>query len=256
MFIQEFSIEIKSRVDKSQVEADFDLLTAYYRGSGQTQGKTVIQYFKASKLVAIAYTLDKNSLDIKFNNFYVDKQIKLLEDECKSKITYRTIGKTNSEYKGTCNCKQCSFYILFTTYVSIHSPLICGICNKTVALYQLPKYYDYGYMPILSWQTNYISCDSLQMNCEVGERWALNQMQEINSQLSKQGIEICKKIKELTGVPTYYFLYNYNKTIAKKNIEGKCLNCGGQWLLKKQLHDFYDYKCDKCLLVSTFPTEE
>ncbi len=66
-------------------------------------------------------------------------------------------------------------------------------------------------MPILSWETNYISCDSLQMNCEVGERWALNQMQEITSQLSKQGLEICRKIEELTSIPTYYYLHNYKK---------------------------------------------
>jgi predicted nucleic acid-binding Zn ribbon protein len=41
------------------------------------------------------------------------------------------------------------------------------------------------------------------MNCEVGERWALNQMQKIDSQLSQQGIKICTKIEKLTGVPTY-----------------------------------------------------
>ncbi|MBV8328018.1 DUF2310 family Zn-ribbon-containing protein [Chryseobacterium sp.] len=110
--------------------------------------------------------------------------------------------------------------------------------------------YDFEYVPILSWETNYQSCDRLQMNCEVGERWALNQMQDTKSQLSKQGIDICIKIEKLTNIPTYYYLYNYKK--HKKGDEIKpCPVCQKKWKLNTKLHDFYDFKCDQCKIVST-----
>ena len=112
------------------------------------------------------------------------------------------------------------------------------------------KYDDHGYMPILSWETNYISCDSLQMNCEVGERWALNQMQNVKSALTKQGLRICQKIESITDTPTYYYLYNYRKykDVALSMV---CPNCKSNWRLKDRLHDLYDFKCDDCRLLST-----
>lgn len=154
-------------------------------------------------------------------------------------------------YNGCCTCEKSDFFILMTNYVSIDSPITCGSCNQSVPLYRLPQYYDFGYMPILSWETNYQSCDRLQMNCEVGERWSLNQMQEINSQLSKQGIEICKKIQELTKIKTFYFLYNYKKYKADQS-DRPCPGCGKKWNLKTPNDYFYDFKCNNCNIISTF----
>ncbi len=75
-------------------------------------------------------------------------------------------------------------------------------------------------------------------------------MQEIDSQLSKEGIEICRKIEELTNIPTYYFLYNYKKT-KEGHLPKPCPTCNKKWHLKERLHDFFDFKCDKCKLLST-----
>lgn len=250
MYTQEITIEIKSNLDKDELVDEFNLLMSFYRGNGQTQGKIESQYIENNKIVCLPFTLEKNSLDKKINNIYVNKQIEKIEKLCNSKLTIKTVGKSYANYKTSCKCKKSDFYILITNYVTIESPLTCGTCNKSVPLYKLPIYYDYGYMPILSWETNYISCDSLQMNCEVGVRWALNQMQEIDSQLSRQGLEICRKIEELTSIPTYYYLHNYKKFKGDQLIK-PCPICSKKWYLKKQLHNFYDYKCDNCKLVST-----
>ncbi|AEV98182.1 DNA-binding protein [Niastella koreensis] len=249
MYIQEISIEIKTTANKNVLVDEFQLLMSFYRGSGQTQGKIESQYIAENKIVSLPYTLEKNSLARKYNNFYVNNQIQKLEELCKSTLQFRTVGKYSNSYKTPCTCKKSDFFILTTNYVSIDSPLTCGTCNKSVPLYRLPVYYDYGYMPILSWETNYISCDSLQMNCEVGERWALNQMQDLKSPLSKQGFKICKKIGELTSIPTYYFLYNYTK-FKGDNLSRSCPGCNKKWGLKKRLHDRYDFKCDRCKIVS------
>jgi len=250
MYIQEISIEIKSTTNRNELIDEFGILTSFYRGNGQTQGRIETQYIVDNKIICLPFTLEKNSLNEKVNNFYVDRQIKKIEELCKSKIVFKTVGKSYETYKSPCTCKKSEFYILITNYVTIESPLTCGTCNKSIPLYRLPKYYDYGFMPILSWETNYISCDSLQMNCEVGERFGLNQMQDFKSQLSKQGLDICKKIEELTSTPTYYYLHNYKK-FKGDQLTRVCPSCNNKWDLKKQLHNFYSFKCDKCKLVST-----
>jgi len=223
---------------------------SFYRGSGQKQGRIETQYITDNKIIGLPFTLEKNSLNKKNNNFYVDRQIKKLEKLCSAKLKIKTIGKSYESYKSPCTCKKSDFYILITNCVTIESPISCGTCNKSVPLYRLPKYYDYGYMPILSWETNYISCDSLQMNCEVGERWALNQMQNLTSALTKQGLEICRTLEGLTNIPTYYYLHNYTKYKADDPPK-PCPSCNKNWRLKDRLHNFYDFKCDTCKLVST-----
>lgn len=249
MYIQEISININSKIDKDELVDEFGLLMSFYRGSGQTQGSLESQYIVDNKIVCLPYTLEKNSLNKKYDNFYVARQTKKLEELFKAKIQCKTVGKNYASYKSPCNCKTSSFYILITNYMTIYSPLTCGDCNNYVPLYKIPKYYDHGYIPILSWETNYKSCDSLQMNCEVGERWALNQMQEVNSQLSKQGLQICNKISELTKLPTYYYLHDYRKYKSDQS-KKKCPNCNSKWHLKEPLHKYFDFKCDDCKLVS------
>ena len=250
MYIQEILININSKSDKDEIIDNFNILMAHYRGNGQSQGKIETQYISGNRLVSLPFTLEKTSLDHKFNNYYVDRQSEIIEDLCKAKIEIRLIGKSYHTYKSPCKCKKSDFYILVTNYITIESPITCGTCNKPVPLYRLPKYDDQGYMPILSWETNYISCDSLQMNFEVGERWALNQMQNVKSALTRQGMEICEKLENITNTPTYYYLYNYKK--YKREVLTKlCPSCKSNWGLNDQLSNLYDFKCANCRLVST-----
>lgn len=250
MYIQEISIEIRTKVNKNEIVDAFSLLLEFYRGNGQTQGRIESQYIEKNTMFCLPFTLEKNSLDKVHNNKYVNNQIEKIEQLCASKIAIRTVGKSYADYTQPCSCEKPEFYTLITNYVSIDSPITCGSCNTSVPLYRLPKYYDFGYMPVISWETNYQSCDRLQMNCEVGERWALNQMQELHSQLSKQGVAICRRIEELTTIPTYYYLYNYKK--HKKGDENRlCPGCQKKWSLDTVINNFYNFKCDQCKLIST-----
>lgn len=250
MYIQEISIDIRSKISKDELVDQFSTLMLFYYANGQTQEVGESQYIAENKIVCLPFTLEKNSLGKKFNNFYVHRQTEKIEALCNSSLNIKTVGKSYDSYIAPCECKKSDYYILITNYATIQSPLTCGECNKPVPLYRLPIYYDYGYLPILNWKSNYVSCDRLQMNCEVGERWALNQMQEINSQLSKQGFEICKKIEELTSIPTYYFLYNYKKLKGDQLLR-PCPSCKEKWDLKTPLHKEYEFKCDKCRIIST-----
>ncbi len=249
MYIQEITIKINSQVDKDTLIELFGSLMSSYRSSGQTQGRIESQYIVDDTIVCFPFTLEENSLNKKFNNFYVNKKREQIEALCNAKLNTKTVGKSYETYEAPCRCKKSDFYMLATNYITISSPITCGTCHKAVPLYRLPHYHDHGYMPILSWETNYISCDSLQMNCEVGERWALNQMQNLNSQLAKQGLQICRNIEDLTSIPTYYYLYNHKKYKGNE-LTRPCPNCKQPWSLHTRLHNSYDFKCDKCRIIS------
>jgi len=251
MYIQEVSIKINSEFNKDELVDEFNLLLKFYRDNGQTQGKIEPEYISEGKMFEVPFTMEVDSLNKKHNNNYVNRQIEKIETLCNSKIAFKTLGKNYDNNTGPCECKNPRFYILFTNFLTILSPIICGSCDRAIPLYRLPMYEDDGYLPILSWESNYKACDTLQMNCEVGERWATNQMSAHNSQLSIQGREICKRIEVLTGKPTFYYLYNYRKLSVAKDRQRKCPSCGQDWLLKKRLHNFYDFKCDTCKLIST-----
>lgn len=249
MFVQQVSIEINSDADPDEVIDQFVLLDAYYRDNGQIQGATHMAYLAGDTVFGLHYTLEENSLDRREDNFYVNKQVELLEKNCRSKLKIETIGRTYLSPPQVCTCKQPEFYILYTTYVSLTSPVKCGTCWGAVPLYRLPIYDDHGYVPILNWETNYISCDSLQMNCKVGEQWALKQMLAPNSQLSQQGRKICGRVAELTKTPTYYFLFDYRKNVRPSR-KKFCPVCEGNWKLELPLHGRFDFKCDICCLLS------
>lgn len=250
MYIQEVSIEIKTDINKNDVIDEFWLLMNCYRANGQKQGGIESQYITGNTVIALPSTLEKDSLDPKYNNIHISEQIQILEELCNSQIQFRLVGEDYEDHHTVCDCHTSEFYILMTNYTTIESPINCGTCYWSVPLYRLPKYWDDEYLKILSWETDYICCDRLQMNCWVWNYWGVNQMQKVDSYLSKQGIEICKRIEELTSIPTYYFLYNYRKAKGDQ-LSRPCPTCGNKWDLKEQLHNFYDFKCDTCRLVST-----
>lgn len=247
MYTQEISIEILKSAKIEEVLDAFNSYVDSYRGSGQTLGTIESQYITENRLVCLPFTHEADSLDRRYDNFYVTRSRLRLEELCGSSVAIRTLGKPGLGHP--CQCDKPEHYLLMTDYLSIESPVRCGNCDLPVPLYRLPQYYDHGYMPILSWCSNYISCDRLQMNCEVGERWAMRQMQDLDSPLNRQGREICRKIEELTGVPTYYFLFNYSK-YKRDSTDRPCPGCGGEWGLASQLHGRYDFKCESCRLVS------
>ncbi len=136
-----------------------------YRANGQKQGSIESQYITNNTVIALPSTLEKDSLDSRYNNIYVNTQVQKLEKLCNSKIQFRLIGVDYEDRDTVCDCHVSEYYILMTNYATIGSPITCGTCNGSVPLYKIPAYSDNDYTTILSWETDYISCDRLQMNC-------------------------------------------------------------------------------------------
>ena len=154
-----------------------------------------------------------------------------------------------------CKCKSSSTYILYTTYVSLGSPLKCGDCFYEIPLYNLPKTYDDDYYNIICWASDYQRCDGLQMNCAVGERFGTNQLSKLDSPLTKLGLKVCGKIQEVTGKRAYYYLYKGSGRSYDSELSRKCPGCNRGWHREAGVHKIFDFKCEKCGLLSNIAWE-
>ncbi len=149
-----------------------------------------------------------------------------------------------------CRCAKPRGYLLFTTLFHKEPPVRCIHCNGIVPLYRLPRSTTGEHSGLLSWQSNYQACDTLQINCAVGERFGERQMSDPTSELSRSGLAVCKEIQRLTGRPVFYYLNRANARSHSAEARRRCPSCGGAWLLKKPLHGKFDFRCDKCHLLS------
>lgn len=240
--------KLKKTSDFEQLNDSVNILLGAWRMNGQVLGKQFPFAHTENSLQIYVNTPDLDSLSKEYNNKYVkDALSKIGELEIIPKIDVLGI---EPESAMLCDCPNVKSYILFTTYVSLASPLKCFKCFGVVPLYKIPKTYDEEYYNIICWQSDYQSCDSLQMNCTVGERFATDQLSKYDSQLTKQGLKVCESIEKVTGKETFYYLYKYRARSLQIELSRKCPNCGKDWKLKKPLHDLFDFKCKKCKLLS------
>lgn len=159
---------------------------------------------------------------------------------------YELIGRAFG-VGATCNCKSPSWYFLYTDLFETAPPVRCGDCGRHVPLYRLPKI-NVGddYHSILSWAATFRNCDHLYTGSGVGERFGFRQIHSPKSELSQEGLAICRRLSEAAGKPVYYFLVESISRTTKM-----CPSCGGDWMLEDQPFTWVGKKCDKCRLVSS-----
>jgi len=217
--------------------------------NGQTLGNEWPIAKKRGHFLIYVMLPKKDSMEPVFHKKYVQRSIQALASAGLASPVVKIIGE--DPYSASAdNCKQRRSFILFTNYVSVESPLRCGDCFSPVPLYEIPATNDEDYCNVISWQSDYQSCDTLQMNCSTGERFGTSQISRLDSSLSKRGVEICAAIEKSTGVPTYYYLYRSNGRSSHQEQKRSCPSCGKSWLLDKQLHDRFDFLCETCRLLS------
>jgi predicted nucleic acid-binding Zn ribbon protein len=193
---------------------------------------------------------DIDALEDQYHNTYVRRACEALKQYGIAPPVSRLLDE-DIEERPACACQASSFYILYTSHETHSPPVRCGDCFRWVPLYRFPKTYDDEYYDIICWQSDYRSCDRLQMNCRTLERAALRELGQFNSSLSEQGRAICQRIQELIAKPVYYYLYRYRaRSNQKQERTRRCPRCGGAWLLEAPLHYHFDFKCDACHLLS------
>ncbi|WLF83377.1 DUF2310 family Zn-ribbon-containing protein [Moraxella sp. ZY210820] len=227
-------------------------LIGYFINNGQmTDSHNHPHFIEQDYICIIVNIFNHDSLDQQYHNIYIKNTLsKLKSDDFRIDI----LGK-ELESPDIATPDETEALILTTRCYSQQSPVKSFEFNP-IPIHYLPKtYHDHEeYHNLICWQRDFQACDSLQIRCTVGETWALNQMGDIHSELSQQGLEICKILMEKLRKPVYYDLYQYY--ILDDEAHRKCPKCGGEWRLIEPLHEQYDFKCDKCYLLSNLGLSE
>lgn len=191
-------------------------------------------------LWALVTLPDDEALNTENNNIYVNKYLIAAQEYFD--VATEPLGR-NMNQDDSCCCKEPSWYMLYTDWTLSESPIVCGDCGKAIPLYRLPHILDSDeHHGVVGWQEVYQSTDKLWIY-GLSDRFTFKQMYDPRSQLSKDGMDICKAFEEKTGKPFYYYLFNMYKT------NKVCPICGADWKISGE-KTFVDYKCAKCRLVA------
>jgi predicted nucleic acid-binding Zn ribbon protein len=249
MFIAQIDFEISRNVEDDEQEQGVYSLLASFLHDGRISED--YQILKSEKLITAFVTIPAEDAFVNFEvNPYIPKFIDELSKVNLLQPKFKVLGKV-ANFLASCECKDSSSYILYTgTWLSSVTPLYCFDCFKTIPLYRLPRPESGDFFDVYIWKSDYKSCDSLQMHCQTGERFGLREMFDVKSNLTHFGLAICSTVKQLTGKNCYYVLYKYRGKSMKKERERRCPKCNEEWLLEEKLHKLFDFKCDKCNLLS------
>jgi predicted nucleic acid-binding Zn ribbon protein len=230
--------------------ADAEALSALlgaWRMNGQVCGR---EWPIASTPDCLSTTVlcpESGSLDSRWNRHHVSQALARLE-EAGLDVSCRSLGADPGS-ASACECTLPSGYMLFTTFLSLESPVRCLDCFQPVALHRFEPTDSDEYYGVIGWQSDYQSCDSLQMNCSVLERAATREISAVDSALSRRGRALCDALSESSGRPFHYYLHRSGGRSHRSEIERRCPGCGGEWTMAERLH-LFDFKCDSCRLLS------
>jgi len=150
-----------------------------------------------------------------------------------------------------CRCRRRPFLILFTTFFHEDSPVRCGACFQPIPLYVFPATgYGGDHYDILRWMSTYQAVDWLWIGSGAGEQFGHDQMARHDSPLSKDGRDVAKTLARVSRRPVFYRLTKALARSYRQERARKCPSCGGRWLLDQPLHRLFDFKCDRCWLLS------
>lgn len=248
MYVVQLDFPCRGGVDEEAWELAWRLLGAWAQG-GQLMGESWPEFEKEGAFRVIALLPDRDALDPRHDSQYAQKARQVWQEKMGCEPVATILGRDYASCP-PCDCSSRSALILFTHMNDVGSPLRCGGCFAPVPLFRIPHTDDCGYYQLLCWADDYRSCDSLQMNCTVGERFAERQLFAVDSALSREGCRLREKIESLTSVPTYYFLLKMRGVDLARERARTCPRCGGEWLLDRRWHDHFDFRCDPCRLVS------
>lgn len=242
---------ITLHTEKALTSAAHDMLELFLttlRMNGQLCGREWSIVSTNGQLTTTVMALERYSLARKFDSKYTTSLLARAKTAGMT-ISSQLVGK-DFHTSNACSCKQRSGYVLFTTYLSLESPVRCLDCFQSVPLYRLPCLPSDEHYETIAWQSNYQNCDSLQMNCQVLERSATRELEHVQSALSTDGRALCSMYSQRLNAPVYYYLYRGRASNVAAEQRRGCPLCHSAWLLDKPMHSIFHFKCDQCHLVS------
>lgn len=259
MYVAELRFERAEPSSGSEREADeashaINGLLGALRMNGQICGREWGIAIQAAAYVARVLVPEADALDQRHANKYVRRYSSALAVANMADPRGELVGE-DLDSPGVCICRERRSYLLYTTYLSLEPPLRCGECFLPIALYRIPPIRDDEYYDLVVWQSDYQACDTLWMNSTTLERASHRQLSRPDSSLSMQGMALSEKIGESTGRPVYYYLRRYGGRSLALERKRRCPSCDGEWLLPEPWHRRFDFRCDRCRLVSAIAAE-
>lgn len=216
MYIQEITLEFSPDLDQELLLDEFNWLMSSYHKSGQVANGGYTQFIHGNKIIAMPYTVEKDSLNPKYNNSHVNKQLKRLEALCENVPHYKTIGTDVGKKHDVCTCKRPSALFLSAVSFSRDSALSCGDCKLSLPLYRIPKTDDDTYTSILNWQLNCQIADGIDLinlkNDEIP-----NFPKPMITAIDQLGFRVCSEIEQLTGIKTRLFQVQSKEKTPRKS---------------------------------------
>ncbi|WP_199609307.1 Zn-ribbon-containing protein [Flocculibacter collagenilyticus] len=231
---------------ETAIRAYFDAL----RNNGQILGREFNTAMQEGVFVTRVVCPEQDSLHVDNNSAIVNHTINGLNTAGVLAPKIKVIGvELQSDHTDPCTPPE--FMILYTTFVHTCSPLRCGEHFSPVPLYRIPPIANGDHKRLLKWQEDWEACDQIQMNgANKVEFAALNELSNLNTDLFRKGQDLCKRIKCLTGIPVYYYLYRVGGESKESEHHRLCPSCNSEWKLPEPLHGIFDFKCDNCKLLS------
>lgn len=147
-------------------------------------------------------------------------------------------------------CAEPEALIQFCSFSAMNSVLYCAEHFAPVPLYRLRQGGD-DFEALIRWQLQYQALDEIQMQQDrVLPRQAELSLQQFGSALNKMGYQQARALSAELGKPVYYYLYSGSSHDCALEAEKPCPGCGGQWRLEQPWHQLFDFRCDRCQLVS------
>jgi predicted nucleic acid-binding Zn ribbon protein len=218
--------------------------------NGQIAGEyTPIAKVKGGYVV-VASLPEAGALGERVGNKWVRRSLRELVAAGVARPVVTLLG-CDPEASRPCRCRKRPFLILFTTFMHDDSPVRCGTCFGPIPLYRLPATSESGnYQDLLWWRDTYQSIDWLFIGTGPGERFAHDQLARFDSQLSKDGRELARKLEKKVRVPVYYYLSKHFGRSDEAERKRRCPSCGRAWLRREALHRNFDFQCRRCRLVA------
>lgn len=219
--------------------------------NGQVIGREMpITYHQTAFQVSLC-TPEQESLLPKNNSEAVNEALLQAAEFGVNFAGFEIVGR-DYQAEETSQTETPAFQMLYTTHLDTCSPLYDSEQFAPIPLYRLK---DQALAEeILNWQQNWQACDQLQMNGNLLEAQALEQICNEQSELAQFGRILCQKLEAKTKVPTFYYLYRLGSD-EKVERNRKCPCCGGNWKLAEPLHGIFHFKCDHCRLLSNLSWE-
>lgn len=252
MFTQEISLKVWGNTEMYILTNHFETLLRYYRMNGQIMSDCEPLFFESHFIKCNVSTLETDSLSIENNTNNINKHIRKIENLLLASPTSTLQNHVPIfDEIPICICKKPDSYILIASSLFKMSPIKCGNCGDQVPIYRIMGLSQEFKESLIDWQKNYECCDHLVLGGLPAEAWALEQMADHESELSKIGINLCNELHRNIKIQTFYpILENIQKEIINNKLK-TCPKCKGEWCSYGLELDSY-LRCNKCNLMKTW----